>query len=301
MTTTDGALVPQSSQTPQPSSLRELFAVALKVKGLADRTAEAYVDAMKDFCRFLGDKHPLSVNINDIRAWLYHIRFEKGLAARTYNQKMYGIRAFYEMFVPELNVIPHLQRHKTDNRLIVVLDPPEVSAMLAVCENLKHKAIIELLYGSGMRAAECANLRPADIDRENMLLTVKGKGDCQRYTILARSALEALEKYFRATWPKQWLFEGHNGRQLSTEMIGYTVRTAARKAGIKKKVSPHTLRHSFATHLLENGYDIRTIQILMGHKHIKTTARYLHVRKDFIKTVKSPMDILRDKGANNAR
>lgn len=124
-----------------------------------------------------------------------------------------------------------------------------------------------------------------------------GKGDKDRYTILAHSALATLEEYYRADKPSTYLFEGREGKHLSTAMIEYAVRTAARRAGIQKLVTPHILRHSFATHLLESGCDIRTVQALLGHKHIRTTARYLHVRKEFIKTVRSPLDALNGKEA----
>lgn len=285
----------------QPQRLRDRFAMALKVQNKSDRTVKAYVDSMLGFCRFLAGLHPLAVTVNHVRAYLYHIRYERGLAARTYNQIMYGIRAFYEVFAPDTPICDVCMRHRTDDREIIVVDAQEIAAMIRATDNLKHRALIELLYGSGIRVGECAKLRFEDIDRANMLLHVTGKGEKGRYTILPHSAVATLIEYYRSFTPVGYVFPGRDeGRPITNAMIEYAVRTAARRAGIDKKVTPHILRHSFATHLIENGNDISTVQALLGHKHIKTTARYLHVRTDFIKTVRSPLDVLRDKGARRA-
>ncbi len=190
---------------------------------------------------------------------------------------MYGIRAFYEVFLPEVPILDVYKRHSTSRRLVTVVDRAELQRMLAATDNLKHRALIELLYGSGVRVAECVAMRLSDIDRANMLLRVKGKGDRERLTILAATTLETLTEYYRAFRPVTWLFEGRTGKHLTTAMAEYAVRTAAKRAGIDKLVTPHILRHSFATHLLESGCDIHTLQALLGHKQLRTTARYLHV------------------------
>jgi len=285
-------------------SLSERFAIALKVQGKSERTVKAYVEAMRGFVSFMDGRNPLRATLNDIRAYLYHIRFERGYAPRTYNQIMYGIRAFYEVFLPEIPILDVCKRHSTSRRLVNVVDRTEVGRMLAATDNLKHRAFIELLYGSGVRVGECAALRFTDVDRENMLLRVEGKGGVERLTILAHTSIETLVQYYHAFKPSQWLFEGRTGNHLTTAMIEYAVRSAAKRAGIDKLVTPHILRHSFATHLLESGCDIRTLQALLGHKHIRTTARYLHVRTDLIKAVRSPLDALNDspkrKGGSHA-
>jgi site-specific recombinase XerD len=290
----------KSREGKRPVRLRDRFAMALKVQGKSDRTVKAYVDAMLRFCTFHCGIHPLTVTVTHVRAFLYHIRFELGLAPRSYNQIMYGVRAFYDIFAPDTPICDVCMRHRTDSREIMVVDGHEVARMLRHTDNIKHRAFIELLYGSGIRVGECAGLRFGDIDRVNHLLHVRGKGEKDRFTILADSAGNTLVDYYRACKPTAWLFEGREGRRISTAMIEYAVRTAAQRAGIKKKVTPHILRHSFATHLIENGNDISTVQTLLGHKHIRTTARYLHLRKDFIKTVRSPLDTLKGKGARHA-
>ena len=194
--------------------------------------------------------------------------------------------------MPDVPIMEEFNRHKTNRRLYTVVTREQVGEMLKATPNLKHKCIIALLYGTGVRVGECANLEVQAVDSKEMLIHIIGKGDKDRYTILPHRLLPVLRAYYRDTKPGKYLFPGRSDKPITTTMIEYTVKQAAQKAGIDIAVTPHLLRHTFATHLLEEGCDIRTIQALLGHKHIRTTARYMHVRRDRIKSVKSPLDSL---------
>jgi integrase/recombinase XerD len=182
------------------------------------------------------------------------------------------------------------RRHKVNDNDITVLSRYEIDKIISVADNIKHRAIIELLYSSGLRVSECAALKFTDLDRNQMLIHVRGKGDKPRSTILSKRCLETLTIYYRQCRPINSLFEGHHQKPISTHMIEIAVKSAAAKAGVTKKVTPHILRHSFATHLLEDGVALPVIQQLLGHEHIKTTVRYTHVTTDLIRKVTSPLD-----------
>jgi site-specific recombinase XerD len=176
-------------------------------------------------------------------------------------------------------------------RLPSVLSREEVEKLIGVATNIKHRALLMLLYSSGVRLQECLNLRPVHIESGRMKVRVEqGKGRKDRYTILSKRALEALRLYFIAYRPKQWLFEGRGGEQYSARSLGKVVTNAGHKAGIAKNVSPHTLRHSFATHLMEAGVPLPVIQKLLGHTSIKTTMIYLHISESLQERTHSPLD-----------
>jgi len=277
-----------------PDKFREQFSQALRVQGKAKKTAKIYSDAVIAFHDF-AQVHPLFATANDIRAFLYYLLREKKYAPRTFNQNLYGLKAFYGTYMPEIPIMAEFRRHKTNRRLVTVLSEGQVADMLEVCDNIKHQVMIALLYGTGIRVGECAGLTIVDFDKNEMLLHVVGKGEKDRYVMLPGSLLPILRQYYLKYRPKEYLFEGRYQHAISPTMIEHAVRETARRAGIGIKVTPHVLRHTFATQLLEQGYDISIIQMLLGHKHIRTTARYIHVRRDVIKRVKSPLDVLAEK------
>lgn len=189
------------------------------------------------------------------------------------------------------------RRHKTNRHLVEVLTRHEIKLLLRHTDNLKHRAIIETLYSSGVRISECVALKFSDLDRKEMLIHVRNaKGGKDRFTILSPCCLKTLEQYYRVFKPKQWLFEGHGEKQLSSHMAEIAVSNAAKRAGIKKTITPHVLRHTFATHFLETDGRLPVLQQLLGHEHIRTTARYIHVCNDMIRMVKSPLDLLGKSG-----
>ena len=185
------------------------------------------------------------------------------------------------------------RRHKTDRHLVEVLTRHEITLLLRHTDNLKHRAIIEILYSSGVRVGECVALKFSDLDRKEMLIHVcNGKGGKDRYTILSPKCLNTLEKYYRVFRPREFLFEGHGDKPLSAHMAETAVSNAGKRAGIKKDITPHVLRHTFSTHFLETDGRLPVLQQLLGHENIRTTARYIHVCRELIRTVKSPLDLL---------
>lgn len=195
-----------------------------------------------------------------------------------------------------------IKRPHKDKKLPVVLSKEEVAKILSSIDNIKHKAILMIIYSAGLRVGEVVKLKVEDVDSNRMLVHVKGaKGRKDRYTLLSKTALEILREYWRKYKPAKWLFEGaRDGRYLSTRTVEKLLTHACEKAGIKKEVSVHTLRHSFATHLLESGTDLRYIQELLGHANSKTTEIYTHVSTKSLGKIQSPLDSLNlKKGGSN--
>ena len=214
--------------------LGKQFSQAMEVQGKATKTIEHYVNAMKNFSEFI-DVPPLQATMNHIRAFLYHLLRERKYAPRTYNQYMYGIIAFYEIFKPDVPIRTICCRHKTDRRMITVLDRSEIDMMVEATNNIKHKALIHVIYGSGIRVNECVQLTFPDIERKSMLLKIHGKGGNERYTIFSHLALSTIVEYYKKSKPSTYLFEGRNNKPLTTHMVEIAVSNAASKAGIKKK------------------------------------------------------------------
>lgn len=172
-----------------------------------------------------------------------------------------------------------------------MLSKEEVLAIIRHTNNIKHQCIVSLLYSAGLRRGELLNLKLTDVDSERMLIRVEnGKGGKDRYTLLSKMLLQDLRQYYRIWKPKEYLFEGQSGGKYSGRSVGQLLAQAAQRAGIRKRVTPHMLRHSFATHLLENGTDLRYIQSLLGHSSSKTTEIYTHVAVNSFKSIKNPLD-----------
>jgi len=285
------AVMAPRTNNQKPVRLSEEFAKALKLQDKSERTVKTYVNAVAAFVKFHNRMNPLQATVNHIRAFLFYLREEKGYAPRTYNQFFYGLKAFFEIFLPEVPLMDSFCRMRTKYANITIITRHEFETMIRHTTNLKHRALLEVLYGTGIRVAECAKITFDDIDRKQMLLRVVGKGDKQRFVTLPERTLKTLETYYRACKPQRYLFEGRGERPLTTTMIEHAIRTAARRAGITKKTTPHILRHSFATHFLETDGRLNVLQQLLGHEWIKTTFRYTHVTTDLIKTVISPIDL----------
>jgi len=180
---------------------------------------------------------------------------------------------------------------KINRKLLKVISKKEILSIIGHTNNIKHRCIIELLYGSGLRRSELVNLKLGDVDSERMLLRVESsKGGKDRQTLLSKTALLNLRTYYREWQPKHYLFEGQKGQKYSGESVLKVVKNAAKKAGIRIRVTPHVLRHSFATHLLESGVDLRRIQVLLGHGSSKTTEIYTHVATNTFENIKNPLD-----------
>jgi site-specific recombinase XerD len=277
------------------SILRQQFIKELQLLNLSKATVVNYVGAVNNLAKFT-TKSPAVLTRDDIAAFLHDELTVKRLAPTTINVHIGALKTFYKLMCPESHVMKHISAMKIPETLPVVLTEAEVTAMMQVAQNsiIKHKAIIEILYCSGMRLQECIDLKPCDIKSTEMLIHIRsGKGKKERYTLLSERALTTLRDYFRAVRPKVFLFEGVKpGQQYSKRSVEKIVTDTAKKASIDKQVSPHVLRHTFATHLLENGTDIRIIQKLLGHSTIKTTLIYTHVSTQNIQRVRSPLDTL---------
>ena len=277
------------------SVLQDRFIRELKLRNLAETTIENYVSIVTKLCKLI-DKPPLKLSRDDIAAIILHELTVEKLAPRTINLHIGCLKTFYKLMSPGSEVMKSISSMKVPETLPVVLTEAETIKMLqaAGTMNIKHRAITELLYATGARLEECLDLKPGDIQSTEMLVHIRcGKGGKERFTLLSQHALVTLREYFRQYRPKEFLFEGYvPGKQYSKRSVEKIVSVAAQKAGIDKPISPHILRHTFATHLLDNGTDLRIIQKLLGHTNIKTTTIYTHVSTQNIRRVRSPHDLL---------
>lgn len=190
--------------------------------------------------------------------------------------------------------VEHIHYQKTGKKLPVVLSRPEVARLIEAASGFRDRAILMSLYSAGLRAGECVRLRPSDIDSDRMMIRIEqSKGRKDRYVMLSERLLSHLRRYWRTCRPQLWRFPGSDpSRPLSTDRVRRIVASARQRAGIAKRVSPHTLRHSFATHLLERGDNIRVIQMLLGHHSLRSTQLYTHVAQTYVRDTKSPLDDL---------
>jgi len=275
--------------------LREQMKMDLKLKGYSPKTQAAYLGYMKNFVRYFG-RSPAKMGEKEIREYLYHLVTEKDLGDSSINSAYSALKFFYKTTLGRDWNVAKIPRRKTEKRLPVVLDGSEIKQLFAVTTNLKHRALLMTTYSAGLRVSETAHLKVSDVDSKRMqLLVAQGKGKKDRYALLSPVTLNLLRDYWRQYRPFSWLFPGRlPERPISTRSIQKVFEKAKRKAGIKKPATVHTLRHSFATHLLEAGTDIYRVQKLMGHTSPKTTAIYIHLRRQDLLKVVSPLDSLLD-------
>ncbi|MEZ7495857.1 tyrosine-type recombinase/integrase [Leeuwenhoekiella aequorea] len=268
----------------------EEYLLKLELKRYAKNTVRTYVLFFEHFINYHNDKDLHALNETHIRAYLQRlIRQDK---SNSYlNQVINSIKFYYEVVLGMPNRFYEIERPRKEHKLPQVISKEEVISLIAHTNNLKHKCIVELIYGSGLRRSELLNLKIEDIDSKRMLVRVKqAKGSKDRLTLLSQNALLDLRNYYKSWKPKEYLFEGQRGGQYSGQAVVNIVKNASLKARIKVSVTPHTLRHSFATHLLEAGVDLRQIQVLLGHQSTKTTEIYTHVATNTFKTIKNPLD-----------
>ena len=264
----------------------------LDLKGASPKTKEAYLSALKCLSvHFNSD--PAQLGQEEIKSFLLYLINIKKRSSATIRCYFYALKLFYTDVINKKEVIISIPNYSRNNKkLPIILSKSEVHKLLAVTKNLKHLAILSLLYSAGLRISEVANLKIKDIDSARMVINVhNGKGSKDRQTILSTKALETLRTYFKIYRPSIWLFPGRtNAYPLATRTIQHAFKIAIKKANIIKPVSPHSLRHSFATHLIEDGISILLIKQLLGHSSLKSTLIYLHTSKPNISAVKSPLD-----------
>lgn len=255
----------------------EAYLLKLELKRYSDNTVRNYVACFEAFINYYRGEDPITLNEIDIRNYLQKL-IQEGKSNSYVNLAVNSIKFYYEIVLGMPNRFYAIERPRKEKQLPEVLPKEDIVKIMQYTNNIKHKCIIGLLYSSGLRRSELLNLKVTDIDSKRMVVTIKSaKGNKDRISILSPSILKGLQNYYRKYRPKTYLFEGQSGNKYSGFSVLNIVVMAAKKAGIQKKVTPHMLRHSFATHLLENGTDIRHIQLLLGHSSTKTTEIYTHV------------------------
>jgi len=270
----------------------------MTLRKLSPKTQAAYLRAVVKFTRFFG-RSPDLASPEDLRAFQLYL-VETDVSPTTINATITGLKFFFGVTLERPAALRRMSPVRKPQKLPRVLSVDEVARLLQGATNLKHRAALAVAYGAGLRASEVVHLKIADIDSERMIVrVVQGKGQRDRYAMLPPSLLDLLRTWWRhghaqgQMRPGGWLFPGRNPvRPLSTRQLNKACHLAADAASLKRRVSMHTLRHSFATHLLENKVDIRVIQVLLGHRKLETTARYSHVATRTLSAVTSPLEHL---------
>jgi len=265
----------------------------LELKGYSPLTLKTYLEHLKRFSDFY-NKSPELLGDSEIREYLHYCITKRKLSESTVNTSYSALRFFYEITLERDWNIKKLFRRKEPKKLPVVLSKEEIKSIFDSIDNLKHKVILMTIYAAGLRLSEVIKLTLDDIDSKNMQIYIRaGKCKKDRYTILSKYNLDILREYWIRYKPKHFLFEGqYEGSHITARSVQGIFIKAKNKCGIKKKASVHTLRHSFATHLLENGNDICYIQRLLGHASISSTTVYLHIRRVDLLNIESPLDAL---------
>jgi integrase/recombinase XerD len=272
------------------SPLRRRMIEDMTIRKLAPKTQQGYIRTIKDLAVFLR-RSPDTASYEDVRRFQLRLA-ETGAHTPVLNHTVTALRFFFRITLRRYDIIEHTAFIHEPRKLPVVLSPEEVARLLDAAPGLKYKAALSVAYGAGLRAAEVVSLKVGDIDSERMVIRVEqGKGRKDRNVMLSPRLLELLRAWYKAAHPQGWLFPGQNPvNPLTTRQFNRACHTAAQTANIKKRVSPHTLRHSFATHLLEQNVDIRVIQVLLGHANLDTTALYTRVATKTIREVMSPLE-----------
>jgi integrase/recombinase XerD len=274
--------------------LRESFLSLLRLRHVSPRTIERYEKIVEELA-FFHDRSPLGMTADDIQTFLLYCVNIRKFAPSTTNQYIAGLRTFYHMLEPGNTIMDRFTKMRIEHKIPHVLDQSELKAIFKHISNIKHRTALKLIYSAGLRISECCSLKVCDVESARMMLRIEdGKGKKDRYTVLSPKMLTELRQYYRACRPNYYLFEGRQHKPISDTTLTVVLKNAARTARINKPVYPHLLRHCFATHLLEQGTPLVSIQRLLGHKHIRTTCGYTQVSDDMLRSIRSPADSLED-------
>ncbi len=278
----------------QTSVLRQRMIDDMTVRNLSPRTREIYVYQVAKFAKHFG-RSPELLGPEEIRTYQLYLIHERHVSWAYFNQTVCGLRFLYRVTLGKDWVVKHLPFPKKPKKLPVVLSLDEIAQFFRAVTNIKHRAILTTAYSAGLRTSEVTRLRIRDIDSKRMVIHVQqGKGRKDRYVMLSPILVELLRAYWNVERPSHWLFPGQAPDQpISLSAVQDACRQAGIDAGLSKCVTVRALRHSFATHLLEAGTNVRTIQILLGHRSLQTTARYTHVSAETIHSTVSPLDLLK--------
>lgn len=276
--------------------LRERYIEDMRLRNFAENTINNYVRAVRQFAEYFKTS-PDRLTPDQLRKYLVYLSTEKKAAQGTYNQVVAAIRLFYRSTLNKPSFVEGICFSKKEKKLPVVLSREEVCRFFAALRSLKQRAILMTTYGSGLRITEAISLQVDDIDSDRMMILIRcGKGKKQRHVVLSKLLLQVLREYWKAAQPTRFLFPGRGkSGHISRVAVFNACKQAMKDANISKNISPHTMRHSFATHLLEDGTDIRTIQMLLGHRSIGTTALYTHVAQGAVLSTASPLDSMNKK------
>ena len=277
---------------PATSALRRRMIDDMTLRNLSPATQRSYLHAVTKFSRHFGCS-PDRLGLEDVRSFQVHL-VAQGVSWPALNQIVCALRFFYGVTLDRAEIPERIVYARTQRKLPAILGADEVVRFLEAVPSLKTRVALTTAYAAGLRASEAVSLKVADIDSARMVLQVRhGKGAKDRTVMLSAALLAILRSYWRLTRPNDWLFPGRGpDKPIDVQVLHAACRSAAKAAGLTKKVSVHTLRHSFATHLLESGTDIRIIQVLLGHANLSTTARYTHVATSTIARTSSPLDRL---------
>ena len=262
----------------------------MTIRKFAPKTQHDYVQGIKNFAVFLG-RSPDTASFEEVRRYQLHL-VASGVGVPTINQTVSTLRFFFKVTLGRPEIVEHTHAIHEARKLPVVLSPEEVVQLLDAAPGLKYKAALSVAYGAGLRATEVISLKVSDIDSKRMIIRVEqGKGGKDRNVMLSPHLLDLLRAWWKAARPRGWLFPGRDPAQpMTTRQLNRACHAAAQLAEINKRVSLHTLRHSFATHLLEQNTDVRVIQVLLGHSKLDTTALYTRVATKTISEVRSPLE-----------
>ena len=265
----------------------------IRIRGFSENTRRSYLGSMRSFVRHFM-RAPDELGVEHVKAYQLYLTKERRVAWSTFNLQVCAIRFFYQRVLEVDWSVEQIPYQRTGKRLPVVLSKEEVVSLLGAVTNLKHRAILMTLYSAGLRSGEVVHLRIRDIDSARMMIRVEqGKGRRDRYVMLSTELLAVLRSYWLEQRPSGWLFPGRDPRRsLSRGSVEKIFAQARERAGIEKRITPHSLRHSFATHLLERGVNIRVIQRLLGHRSLRSTEIYTHVAETYVRDTQSPLDDL---------
>lgn len=275
------------------SPLRRRMIDDMTIRNLSPATQRSYLHAVTKFSRYFG-RSPEQLDLEDVRAFQVHL-VATGISWPALNQTVCALRFFYGVTLGHAEIPERIPYAREPRKLPVVLSADEVVRFLEAAPSLKTRAALTTAYAAGLRASEAVGIRLADIDAGRMVIRVEhGKGGKDRYVMLSVQLLGILRTYWRLARPTHWLFPGRDkSKPIDVQVLHAACRSACAAAGLAKRVTVHTLRHSFATHLLESGTDIRIIQVLLGHSNLSSTARYTQVSNGLIRRTESPLDRLR--------
>lgn len=273
------------------SPLRRRMIDDMTLRNLSPATQRSYLHVVTKFSRYFG-RSPDRLGLEDVRAFQVYL-VSQGISWPSLNQTVCALRFFYGVTLNRDEIPERIAYARMPRKLPAILSPDEVVRFLEAVPSLKSRAALTTAYAAGLRVSEVVSLKVGDIDSGRMLIQVRhGKGAKDRTVMLSAQLLDILRTYWRLTRPTHWLFPGREEGPINVTVLHAACRSAAKAAGLTKKVSVHTLRHSFATHLLESGVDIRIIQVLLGHNSLSTTARYTQVATTTIAAAQSPLDRL---------